>query len=57
MAHAMAVECPSDMIDQIGGWATAGVGQAYGDGYGIDKKWEWMSAISDKHPKLKRPNT
>ena len=33
------------MIDQIGGWATAGVGQAYGDGYGIDKKWEWLSAI------------
>ena len=41
-----AVECPSDMIDQIGGWATAGVGQAYGDGYGIDKKWEWLSAIT-----------
>ena len=28
-----AVQCPSDMIDQIGGWATAGVGQAYGEGY------------------------
>ena len=41
-----AVECLSDMIDQIGGWATAGVGQAYGDGYGIDKKWEWLSAIT-----------
>ena len=22
-----AVECPSDMIDQIGGWATEGVGR------------------------------
>ena len=22
------VQCPSDMIDQIGGWATAGVGQS-----------------------------
>ena len=41
-----AVQCPSDMIDQIGGWATAGVGQAYGDGYGMDKKWEWMLAIT-----------
>ncbi|MGC6413481.1 MAG: integrase, partial [Bacteroidia bacterium] len=30
-----AVQCPSDMIDQIGGWATAGVGQAYGEGYGL----------------------
>jgi hypothetical protein len=23
------------MIDQIGGWATAGVGQSYGEGYGL----------------------
>jgi len=29
------VQCPSDMIDQIGGWSTAGVGQSYGDGYMI----------------------
>jgi integrase len=28
-----AVQCPSDMIDQIGGWTTAGVGQSYGEGY------------------------
>ena len=28
-----AVQCPSDMIDQIGGWSTAGVGQSYGEGY------------------------
>ena len=40
-----AVDCPADMIDQIGGWATAGVGQAYGDGYGLDQKGKWMSAI------------
>ena len=37
-----AVECPSDMIDQIGGWATAGVGQADVDGYAVDQKWEWL---------------
>ena len=30
-----AVQCPSDMIDQIGGWATAGVGQSYGEGYSL----------------------
>ena len=29
------VQCPSDMIDQIGGWATAGVGQGYGEGYSL----------------------
>ena len=27
------VQSPSDMIDQIGGWTTAGVGQSYGEGY------------------------
>ena len=31
-----AVQCPSDMIDQIGGWTTAGVGQGYGEGYGLN---------------------
>ena len=30
-----AVQCPSDMIDQIGCWSTAGVGQSYGEGYGL----------------------
>ena len=28
-----AVECPSDVIDQIGGWLTHGVGNSYGNGY------------------------
>ena len=28
-----AVECPSDVIDQIGGWLTQGVGSAYGLGH------------------------
>ena len=28
-----------------GGWATAGVGQAYGEGYTIDKKWEWLRLL------------
>ena len=27
---------------QIGGWSTAGVGQAYGEGYTLDKKWDWL---------------
>jgi len=30
-----AAGCPADMIDQIGGWTTAGVGQGYGEGYDI----------------------
>ena len=28
-----AVECPSDIIDQIGGWASSTVGSSYGKGY------------------------
>ena len=28
-----AVQCPSDITDQIGVWATDGVGQGYGSGY------------------------
>ena len=27
------VECPSDIIDQIGSWLTQGVGNSYGKGY------------------------
>ena len=30
-----AVECPSDVIDQIGGWLTQGVGASYGEGYSM----------------------
>ena len=37
-----AVQCPSDMIDQIGGWATAGVGQGYGSGHEIALKLEYL---------------
>jgi hypothetical protein len=29
------VQCPADMIDQIGGWSTAGIGQAYEEGFGL----------------------
>ena len=41
-----AVECPADIIDQIGGWKTAGVGQGYGKGYELDILYKWMSKIS-----------
>jgi integrase len=40
-----AVQCPSDIIDQIGGWQTAGVGQGYGKGYELDILYEWMCKI------------
>lgn len=31
-----AVECPADIVDQIGGWQTDGIGHAYGSGYPLD---------------------
>jgi len=40
-----AVECPSDIIDQIGGWTTKGIGHAYGKGYTVDILAKWMRKI------------
>jgi integrase len=40
-----AVECPSDVIDQIGGWLTHGVGNAYGEGYNYKILNKWMIAV------------
>ncbi len=37
-----AVECPSDVIDQIGGWRTQGVGARYGRGYPLEVLERWM---------------
>ena len=39
------VECPSDIVDAIGGWSTEGVGQGYGKGYGLEIKVRWMQKI------------
>ena len=42
-----AVQCPSDMIDQIGGWSTAGVGQGYGEGYEIETLSAWLERLCE----------
>ena len=39
------VQCPSDMIDQIGGWSTAGVGQGYGEGHNLKNKQQYINQI------------
>ena len=39
------VECPSDVVDAIGGWATSGIGQRYGTGYSLTIKNKWMKRI------------
>lgn len=43
-----AVECPADIIDAIGGWRTAGVGEAYGEGYPISVLHKWMVKLMIK---------
>jgi len=40
-----AVECPSDVIDQIGGWLTHGVGNSYGNGYDYNTLNKWMISL------------
>jgi integrase len=40
-----AVGCPSDMIDQIGGWSSGKIGEGYGDGYSIEISARWLSQI------------
>ena len=40
-----AVECPSDITDQIGGWTTEGVGHGYGRGCSFEVKAKWMRKI------------
>jgi len=38
------VECPSDIVDQIGGWQTEGVGHSYGRGYPLEVLAKWLKA-------------
>ena len=47
LRHAMrdrlrAVECPADIIDQIGGWSRKGVGESYGNGYQVEQLQRWV---------------
>jgi hypothetical protein len=48
LIHAMrdrlrAVECPADIIDQIGGWSRKGVVERYGRGCQVEQFWGWMA--------------
>ena len=40
-----AVECPSDIVDDIGGWKTSGVCHGYGNGYPLEVLERWMKKI------------
>ena len=41
-----AVEAPTDMIDQLGGWALKSVGQGYGDGYELELLVKYINQIT-----------
>ena len=40
-----AEECPSDIIDAIGGWTTAGIGHKYGKGHDLLVMQRWMKKL------------
>ena len=42
-----AVECPSDIIDQIGGLSSSSVGASYGKGYELPVLAKWMTMLED----------
>ena len=41
-----AVACPSDIIDQIGGWVTEEERQSYGEGYSIEVCLKWVNKLN-----------
>ena len=40
-----AVECPKEIIDQIGGWSSSDVGETYGEGFPLDVLDNWFKRI------------
>ena len=48
--HAMrdrlrAVQCPAEIIDQIGGWSGRSIGEGYGKGFEIEVLYQWLGRI------------
>ena len=41
-----AVECPKEIIDQIGGWSSSDVGESYGEGFLLINLSDWVYKIS-----------
>ena len=41
-----AVECPKEIIDQIGGWSSSDVGESYGEGFPLINLSYWLNKIS-----------
>ncbi len=41
------VECPSEIIDQIGGWTRESIGEGYGKGHALELKYKWIKKLSN----------
>jgi integrase len=44
-----AAGCPTEMIEQLGGWSSANVGSRYGRGFELKLKLKFLGKISNKH--------
>ena len=40
------VECPLEIIDQLGGWSLGSIGEGYGKGYDLSVLKKWMLKLS-----------
>lgn len=40
------VDCPSEVIDQIGGWGRSDVSDSYGEGYSLPKMHKYLEKIT-----------
>ena len=42
------INCPQELVDELGGWSKLSVGQRYGSGYSIETKSDWLRKIALK---------
>ena len=40
-----AVDCPTEMVDQLGGWSAKGVGGRYGTGFRLEQRWGYLQEL------------
>jgi hypothetical protein len=40
-----AVECPKEIIEQIGGWSSGDVGKSHGEGFDMKIIHKWTSSV------------
>jgi integrase len=40
------IECPSEIVDSLGGWSRKSIGQSYGNGYDLKSLNRWISLIN-----------